>query len=446
MVIRNLTLILVVAILFGAFLIVQPRYQHSVQQPSIEDRLPDATWHAIIDCVDFSKEINNLLFRYKMPHRDFLTPDFILSQAKIYGIRLMEAIFIFYNSNDDWGIVAPISENANLKLGIERLKHFFDIKELFINRHKVYYISQYNMYLFHGYNYICLYVGQDIATKIMRIAYSKPNQISPEWISIRQKYQMGNNNLFVCGHPKYLKNLSFEQINIFPAFDSTHVYLHTVLTSKDTIPFKLKTEGINFQLGEFTKQALNLHFHVEQLKAKPNHPIYRFLQQQSKKISFPFNEFFQQWNGDLSFRKGGWININETYIDHELDENFEVSEIQKTRQRQVIGFDICYSLEPKSKKIRQKLSKSGFLTQQEQKYHLLLSPPLNFKKIKNDSTYTHTFYTSSYPPLMVKEANSYLLWTHKQTQYTLSIDSINTFEIHGNIRFNPEKIKFQSIF
>jgi len=446
MVIRKITLIIVMAILFGAFLIVQPRYQHTKQEISIEDRLPDATWRAIINCVNLSKEINNIMFRYKMPYRDLITPDVILSQAKIYGIRLMEPIFTFYNSTNDWGIIASLSENVNLKLGIERLRHFFTVKEIFVNRQKVYKIQEYNAYIFKGYNYICIYVGDEISKQINRIANAKNNQISPEWIKIIHKYQQTNNNLIVNGQPKELKNLNFEYIDIFPKFDSINVYINTHLISKDTIPLKLKPHGRNFQMGEFTKRAINLHIYTQELKERQTHPIYRLLQKQSKKIRLPFDEFIQQWDGDISFREGGWININETYIDYEIDENFEISEVQKTRQRQVVGFDLYYSLNKQAKDVRKIFEKNGFMTQQEKKYHFLISPPLNFKRIKNDTTHSHSFYTSKYEPKMIQQQTSYLLWTHKQTVYNISIDSITTFGIYGNICFSPEKLNLKSLF
>jgi len=443
MVIRRLTLIFVIAIVFGAFLIVQPRYQQNREQPKIEDRLPKANWMAMIDCVSLSKEINHLLFHYKIPYRDFLTPDFVLSQAKMYGIQLQHPMFVFFNSEKDCGVVAHLSENADLALGVDRLKHFFDVKELSINKQKVYKLHQYNAYVFYGTNYICLY---KLPQQLQRIAQAKVDQITPEWISIVHQYrQLGKSALFFS-HLNTIQELNAEQLIVYPTFDSTHIYLNTRLTTKDTIPFQLKTEGVNFSRREFTKRAVNLHLDPSYLQAHPQHPLYSFLREQSAKIRFPFDEIMPAWNGDLCFRQGGWININETYIDHELDENFEVSEVIKKRRRQVVGMDVFYSINEGFIDIRKQLQKNGFLTQQDGKYHLLLSPPLNFSQTKQNGTATHTFYAGKYRPQMIPEASSYVLWTHKQTLYHLSIDSIKTFEIVGTLRFQPEKWNFAPPF
>jgi len=438
MVIRKLTLIFVVAILFGAFLIVQPQNRVAPQQASIEDRLPQASSIAILDCIALSKEINDLLYHYKVPYRDFLATDFILSQSKLYGIQVQHPLFVFFNSINDFGVLATLTEQANLDIGIERLKYFFDVKERIINKQKIYTIEQYNTHIFFGLDYICLYVGSQLSDMLQRIVGAKANQISPEWLAlINQQEQLQRKNIVCTRFTEF--NSFIEQCIFYPSFDSTTIRIHTILESKDTIPFTLKNDGLNFPTGEFTKRALNLHINPTYLQNHPSHPLYQYLKQQSKKIRFPFEEFIQQWSGDLSIRQGGWISIIETYIDHQLDDDFEITDVEKTRQQQVIGLDICYSMTPKTSDFLSLMQKTGFMTQQDKKYHLLLSPPLNLKKQMNSIETTHLFHTSKFTPQRIEDNRSYAMWTHKQTKYSTQIDSISTFKIYGTLEFRPEK-------
>jgi hypothetical protein len=82
------------------------------------------------------------------------------------------------------------------------------------------------------------------------------------------------------------------------------------------------------------------------------------------------------------------------------------------------------------------MKSKGFLTEQENKYHLLLSPPLNF----NHQGDSHTFYAAKTAPKMVESKQSYILWSHKGTQYTVTIDSLKTFELYGKLSFSMENI------
>lgn len=439
---RKLTFIFVLAILFGAFLVVNPYLRTPEEPPAIEDRLPDADFMATADCIRLAKEVSGMLYYYKVPYRDFLSPEFILSQAKAYGLHIQNPTYFFADKDGEYGILAELTDSTKLGQGIEKLKHFFDVKEMTIptaigTKQKVFKIKDFNAYLFYGTDYICFYKGSSLKKHLGRITNAKTNQVSPTWIELLNQKKYLNRSVVIYSRLDDFKQVSVDQVLAYPVIDSTHVYFHAYLASKDTLPFKLKEGGNDFKTGEFTKRAINLHIDLSYLQNHPEHPLYSYLLKQSARIRLPMKEFMSQWEGDLTFHQGGWINIDERYIESELDDDFNVTEVEKTRKVKVPGFALNYSLKKPSTELLDIMKKRGFMTEQENKYHLLLSPPLNFKQNKD---FSHTFYASQKIPKMEKSEKSYVMWTHQGTQYTVVIDSIKTFEFYGCLNFSMENI------
>lgn len=434
---RKLTFIFVLAILFGAFLVVNPYLSRPEEPPSLEDRLMDADFMATADCIRLAKEVSGMLYYYKVPYRDFLSPEFILSQAKAYGIYIQNPMYFFANKDGEFGILAELNDSTKLNQGVEKLKHFFDVKEMRVAKQKVYKIQDFDSYVFYGNDYICFYKGDSLKQHIRRITEAKTNQVSPTWIELINQQRYLNKSMVLYSRLDDFQQISIDQAIAYPVLDSTHVYFYAYLASKDTLPFKLKNEGSGFVQGEFTKSNISIHLDPTYLQQHPEHPLYTYLIRQSARIRFPFKEFMKYWNGDLSFQQGGWINIDEKFIESELDEDFNVTEVVKTRQVKVPGFALNYSLKEKSLNFLEVIKSKGFLTEQEGKYHLLLSPPLNFMENKD---FSHTFYAAKAPPKMVESKNSYVTWTHRGTQYTVMVDSLKTFEFYGNLSFSMEHI------
>lgn len=434
---RKLTFIFVLAVLFGAFLVVNPYLRRAEEPPALEDRLPDADFMAMADCIRLAREVSGMLYYYKVPYRDFLSPEFILSQAKAYGVQLQKPTCFFANKDGEYGIMAELTDSTKLGQGIEKLKHFFNVKEVTIEKQRVYKINDFKSYVFYGSDYICFYKGDSLKKHIRRITEAKTNQVSPTWIELLNQRRYLNKSVVLYSRLDDFKQVSIDQVLAYPVIDSTHVCFYTYLASKDTLPFQLKEGGVDFKTGEFTKRAINLHIDPSYLQKHPGHPLYAYLLKQSSRIRFPMKEFMERWDGDLAFQQGGWINVDEKFIESDLDDDFNITEVIKTRKVKVPGFALNYSLKKSSKDFIEILKSKGFMTEQEGKYYLLLSPPLNFSENKN---FSHTFYASQFVPKMTGSDKSYVMWTHRGTQYTVQVDSINTFEFYGNLSFSMEYI------
>lgn len=434
---RKLSFIFLLAVLFGAFLVIRPYLMKKEDPPKLEDRLPEAEFIAVADCIKFAKEISGMLYYYKVSYRDFLSPEFIVSQAKNYGLQLQKNVYVFANSDGEYGILSELSDSTLLQQGIEKLNYFFSVKELKINKQKVLKIHNQNSYLFYGDDYICFYKGNNLTEQLKRITSAKAKQVSSAWMTLINEQKNLGKSILVYAQLKDFKDLNVNQVTAYPHVDSTHVYFYSHLNSNDTIPFQLKSGGKDFKLGEFTRTAINLHLDVTHLQKHPEHVLYAYLAKQSNRIRFPFKEFLANWNGDISFQQGGWINIEESYIESELDEDFNVTEVIKNRLTKVPGFTLAYSVVQPNRSLLNTMLKKGFMTEQEGKFHLLFSPPLQFSQTKDNM---HVFYATKAIPKMEKASKSYVQWSNKGTKYLITIDSVSTFDIYGNMKFSLEQI------
>ena len=61
------------------------------------------------------------------------------------------------------------------------------------------------------------------------------------------------------------------------------------------------------------------------------------------KISFPIEEFMDVWAGDFCFEEGGYYLVSEKYIETELDENFETTQVEKIKYKNVPRYSLMFT-------------------------------------------------------------------------------------------------------
>jgi hypothetical protein len=155
-----------------------------------------------------------------------------------------------------------------------------------------------------------------------------------------------------------------------------------------------------------------------------------------KKISFPTAEFLDAWEGDLSFRQGGLQTVMETYVESELDENFNVTEVRKEKEVKVPGFSLLLSTNNQGPRFIQRLLNKGILTMEENKYRFLYSTPLNMKKVQN----YYIFHSGQYTPKQEIHAKNNGVWTHRGTRVEFNLDSLSKYEVFGSIYIPVNRI------
>lgn len=433
---RKISLILFLAIGLGGFLVLRPYIFGRKEFPSIQDRLPDAHFLGHAKLLSLAKEVSGMLYFYKVPYREFLSEEFILAQAKTYGLQVQNTSYLFANDDASWGVIIELTDSSKVSAGIQKLKHSFAIKDTLISSKRVYVFKNVQGYLHYDENYIMYYQGNNPTKYIHRVATASVNQISPNWRSFLNEKKYNSMHLAIYSNWSKLKDATINYAIAYPEIDSTHVSLFSNLRSKDTLPFSLKLSGKNFTTGNFTSKLVNIHVNQSRLKRNTNHPLYKYLVAQGKKIGFPTHDFLQAWEGDLSFSQGGLFAGKEKYIESELDEDFNITEVIKTRNIKVPGFALLYSTNENGASFFTKLLNKGVLTEQEGNYYFLLSPPLKLKKNKDQ----HLFYSSYSQPKMEKDSVSHVNWTYRGTEFKFVIDSIKTFEFFGKLSFPMNKI------
>ena len=189
--------------------------------------------------------------------------------------------------------------------------------------------------------------GKNFKTRIEGVLTAKRNEISPKWRIFFNKRVPEHRPIFAQLHIEELREFGIESTEVSMSNDSTHFYFHTVITQFDSLSFQVRKTGKAFEKQTFTKNLINIHFDVDRLKQNEKDPISIILNKLGRKINFPTKLFLNAWDGDVSYRQGGFQTIKEEYITSELDENFEVTDVVSYRDVKVAGFDLFLSMKEK---------------------------------------------------------------------------------------------------
>lgn len=429
---RKVSLIVFLAVLLGAFLVLRPYIFAKKENPTLLDRLPDGDFLAQAYVLDLAKDMSGMLYFHKVSFREFLSEEFILQQAKIYGIQLQKPSYLFANQEEmEMGGLIEVADSSRLGEGILRLKRYFPIQDTFIDKQHVYKFEDFDGYLTYGKDYLFYYHGKQPTKNIRRVIHAKKNQVSSHWQEFINISNTNKKHLLVTTYLKELNEVGIRNCYAYPTIDSTHIEIQMEAIAKDTIPFKLLKTGQSIPGMEYTKRLANVHLDISSFKNQKDDLLYQYLSKQAKKIGFPFDQFIQAWTGNLSLRQGGFFNIKETYIETEFDENFMPTEVEKVRDVRVTGFSLHYTVNEKGKSFIQNLRKKGILTEQEGKDYFLLSPPLNTKFKATE----HLYYSSTFPPKMVEDPANYIHWSYLGTIFEFNLKSIDTYRMTGSVRF-----------
>lgn len=437
---RNLFLISVLAAALATLLYFKPWISEDSLPPRVYDRLPDADIIGQSDVLDLSRSLSKTMFYYKIPFRDFLTPDFLLSQGKNYGLNFQEPVYFFANEKnkniEDWGAIAHLRDSSKIQAGIVYLKKFANVSEISYLNTRVYQIEASELSIIYGDDWIFIYQGKNYKKRIEGVLMAKRNEISPKWRIFFNKKIPQHRPVFAQLHLQELKDIGIESTEVSMSNDSTHFYFHTAITQYDSLSFQVRNTGKAFEQQTFTKNLINLHFNVDRLKQSDTDPISIILNKLGRKINFPTKQFLNAWDGDISYRQGGFQTIKEEYITSELDENFEVTDIVSYRDVKVPGFDLFISMKDKKQSFLSTLITKGLITTSDNKYRFLYSTPFHIKK----NTEGLVFHTSNYTPKLKADTTSKIIWTFNYTPIEFYIDSTKTKTVFGRIQVPVQRL------
>lgn len=444
---RKISLIVFLAISLALFLVLRPYLFSKEEPPSLHDMLPNGDYLVQADILELAREASGMLYFHKVPFREFLSKEFLLAQAKSYGVNLQRPCYLFANEDASWGAFIEVLDSSKIFAGIDRLRRNFDLRDTTIHKQKVYVFDENELYLTYDKRYLMVYQGKDFNRIFNHVKTARKNTITPTWRFFLNETQRNYHILSIFSNSNTTKDLGIQTALFYPSLDSTHISLNAELKTTDSIPFRMKPSGQSLPDGLYTTRMLNLHLNVDYLRDHPEHKLYQYLLKKSKKISFPMHDFIQSWDGDLSFHQGGLITVKEKYIEFELDENFEAVEVEKIKVEKVAGFNLFFTTNATGKPFITRMLQSGILTKDEQRsYRLLFSPALHLKQntITNSKDELvqnrHLFYASSFPPKLKQDPVNKGVWTHKGTPFEFYIDSLTTHELFARLRFPAKKI------
>lgn len=436
---RKLTIIFILAGVLAVLLYLRPWQDRNKKPPRFFDRLPEADIIGKSKILDLSRSLSVTLYHYKIPLREFLSQEFILGQGKSFGLDLQKPVFFFINQDDweykDFGAMIIIKDSSKVRSGIEKLRQHMPLKDTIVNGEHVYKHNQEPSFMAYGKDWMLIYNGPEFSKTFRSIINAGFNEIPPKWRDFLNNAS-NDHHLEALIAFDALKEEGFDHADINITNDTTGITFHTAIHQVDTVAISLKTSGEGYEQEMFTKNNFNLHFDVDRLRHAENDPIHKLLKSVGKKISFPTQELLNAWEGDLAYRQGGLQKIQERYIESELDENFNVTEVVKTRTRKVQAFSICLSLNENGQYFINRMFDKGILTEDGNKYRLLFSPPL---KMVYDNDKLELFTSKLMPP-KINDSLSHATWTYRNTAYEFYIDSIGTYSIYSRIRVPLDQI------
>ena len=437
---RKIGIILFLAAALVALLIFKPWEREMELPPRFFDRLPEADVIGKSNIYELARSLSPTMYYYKTPLREFLTHEFILSQSKNYGLDLQKPVFFFMNQ-ENWelnetGIMCIISDTTKLRSGFDNFVSLGNIKDTLVGGNKVYLDPQYRLFYAYGSNWLFIYKGESFQKQLDHILNAKRNEIPPRWRNFLNDTQFDDKVTVAEIHTKELKEMGVESSTLLLSNDSTSISLLSTIHSIDTLNFSMKRYGPMFKPEAYTRNLVNLHFNIERLREHPEDPLYKLIERIAKKVHFPVKEFLNSWEGDIAFRQGGYHTVKEYFVRSELDENFNITEIQWSRNVRVSGYSLFISTNANRDKLLRLLDRKGILTKEDRKYRLLFSPPMSF--IEGDDYLM--FYTSSYAPNIYYDTLNTALWTHERTGYQFKIDSTGTKSIYGSVKIPLDRI------
>lgn len=433
---KKFTLILFLAVGLGAFLVLRPYLFRKHEQPRIVDRLPDGDFIGRAYVLDVARETSGMMYYHKIPFRDLFSYEFILSQGKLYGLNLQNPVYFFANEKGDWGAIVEVSDSSKIYEGVERLKKFIDIEDSVYEDQKVYQFEKENGYLTYSKNYLFIYKGKNFKEYFNRVAKAKCYDRSSTWKAFLTEKQFKDEKLVIYSNSEKLKENGIETAIFAHNSDSVSFSLLTYIRNAKPLNVKLKEGGLNLKSSEFTSKMLNIHMDISKLREAPDDPLYKWLIKMGKKISFPTDEFLDAWEGDLSFRQGGFQVVKETYIESVLDDDFNVTQIEKEKEVKVPGFSLMFSVNKNGRRLINRLLSKGILTQEEEYFRFLFSPQLKMSRKNN----YFIFHSGQYTPKTESNEKNNGIWSQQGTKIEFNLDSLSRNEAFGSIYIPVDRI------
>jgi hypothetical protein len=437
---RKLALIFALAVVFAAVLVFRPWESSNQDIPRFFDRLPDADLIGKANVLALSESLEQSTYYYRIPFREFLTREFILLQAKSFGVDVQKPAYFFANESEwqleDAGAMLIVKDSSLIRPGIQRLSRFIRLSDTSIYNQTVFRNAQKKLTIAYGEDWMLVYHGDKFKRTFHDVLYAKKNEIPPRWRAFLNHVKFDGTPLVANLTSGNIEKYGFDAIDLHLQNDSTSLTLEGAVHQKDTVSIQLLDDGPFYEKQEYTKTLANFHLDITRLRKAPDDPIFRLLNYWAAKISFPLKDFLAHWDGAVAFRQGGLQSYSEKFITSELDENFNVTEVVKYKTVKLPGFSIYLGMRPNYTDFINRLMVKGILTKPDRRYRLLFSPPL---ALQQEDTAV-ALHTATYFERPKTGTQNSAFFTHEKTAYEFYMDSIGTQTYFCRLRIPLEEL------
>lgn len=421
---KGLVIVLLISLIAGYFYF-RPYFSRHKEEANITDRLPAGNFIGKVKLLDLAREASAFLYYNKLPFRDFLTYEFILAQSKNYGLNVQKPIYFFSNPDGEWGSLISVTDSSKILSGIARLKQSLRIEDTLVGGQKVVKIVNEKIYMTYGKTWLMIYHGNQLPKRMYHVIYSKKGEMNPLWKEFLNEKKIKNETLIVFSKWSKFKKYGIEKAIFTQKCDSIYFSVKSYFKGSQIFDFSLKKEGIALPNTIQNDKSATFHLDVSGIRKNPKSPLKMLLNDLSKRINFPIEEFFNAWEGDITFQEGGRQTIKESYIETEFDEEFNPIEVKKEKEVSIPAYVVLLSMNQNQKSFISTLFAKGIMRKENDRYYVLTSPPLKIN-VKPDYL---MLYSSTHAPKRVSNSINGGFWKDSYTHYHFQIDSLNQQEL-----------------
>ena len=434
--IRKVFVIIILSSALAYFLFFTPVLYKKKVQARLIDRLPTADFIGKVNVLELARETSGMMYYHKLPFRDVTSKEFLLSQGKAYGLNLQKPIYIFGNESGDGGCLIYVRDSVKIAAGLERIRKSVNIKDTIIEKQKVFFSKKDNGFLHYGLNYLLIYRGTSFSKTLNYVLKAKYKKTLPLWNRFFKDGNFKNEHLVIYSNWPKLKDAGIKTAIFAHDSDSLSFNLKCFLKKSKPFYFKKKDAGLAYSSVPNASKSVELHLDISELKKHLDDPFLLLGMNLGKRIGFPFIDFIKAWEGDLCFVEGGTQKTRENYIETDLDENFNTTEVQKYRDVLVPGYSLYFSSNENGKKFINRLFAKGIMTSESGKIRILYSPLLSIRQEKDNIQ----LYSGNQAPRLMNSSNNSIVWTNKGTINRFNIDSLNRHELFGSLQIPVKRI------
>ncbi len=437
---KKLTIIFALAAVFAALLILRPWESEEQDQPRFFDRLPDADIIGKTNLLELTESLEQTTYHFRIPFREFLTREFVLLQSKSFGIDVKNPVYFFANESDwninDFGAMFHVKDSSLIEKGINRLSGVVKMTDTLVYDQKVFQNRASKISIAYGADWLLFYCGDNFKRTFHDVLFARRNEIPPNWRAFLNQTKMDGTPLVAKWSSQDLDDYGINAVDVHLKNDSSSFTLHSEVHQNDSLAIRLLDSGPSYAMQEYTKTLANLHLDVSGLRDHPDDPLVIIMKQVAQKISFPVQDFLMAWEGSVAFRQGGLQTYSEKYIESELDENFNITEVVKYKTIKLPGFSLYLAMNENYPDFLDRLKKKGILTKPDKRYRLLFSPPLALQEEES----AISFHTATYYEKPDTTASNSVLFTYQKTPYMFHLDSLGTNTYYCRFQIPLERL------